>query len=194
MTDVCWCGGKVLQARSEKDRPVCLASKYHDPLATGRHTIKTVYIAGPMSGYPECNYPAFHSAEVQLRAQGYDVRNPANADDRVEYGHYTDFLREDLRMLLDCDAVALLPEWHRSVGARNEVQVAGTIGLEVHPLSHFLEGAEPEGLKLEHPLFPKAAPVDRGPYDRVAEERAARRRSSYIVKDSYGAVVRTIIA
>ena len=36
-----------------------------------------VYIAGPMSGLPEFNYPAFHAAAEKLRGMGFHVENPA---------------------------------------------------------------------------------------------------------------------
>ncbi|WP_457825134.1 DUF4406 domain-containing protein, partial [Staphylococcus aureus] len=32
-----------------------------------------IYVAGPMSGLPELNFPAFHAAAAELRAQGFDV-------------------------------------------------------------------------------------------------------------------------
>lgn len=199
----CWCGGVVqhpaYSPHPAAERPTCAASKYHDPLATGKREIKTVYIAGPMSGYEDCNYPAFHRAAEQLQQAGFEVMNPANADKRVEFGHYTDFLREDLRMLLDSDAVALLPNWFQSVGARNEVQVAGTIGMEVHPIAHFLQGAEttagshvarkvePVELMIRTTQHNPYDPYD--PYDRVAVERAERRRSAASAYDAYGRLV-----
>ena len=33
-----------------------------------------IYIAGPMTGYPELNFPAFHAAANSLRAQGYHLQ------------------------------------------------------------------------------------------------------------------------
>ena len=43
-----------------------------------------IYIAGPMSGLPDFNYPAFNQAEQRLLALGYEVENPAtNPDPRV---------------------------------------------------------------------------------------------------------------
>jgi hypothetical protein len=35
------------------------------------------YIAGPMTGLPEFNFPAFHAAAASLRARGFEVENPA---------------------------------------------------------------------------------------------------------------------
>lgn len=40
----------------------------------------TTYIAGPMSGIPDFNYPMFHRVAKHLRDRGVDVRNPAEND------------------------------------------------------------------------------------------------------------------
>lgn len=42
-----------------------------------------LYLAGPMRGIPEFNFPAFMSAAADLRAQGHIVFNPAERDNRV---------------------------------------------------------------------------------------------------------------
>jgi hypothetical protein len=130
----CWCGGRVAPAVAfpMNGTPyICLDSKFHDPTATGRpDKIEKIYIAGPMTGYPDCNYPEFHRVDEALRTAGYDVVNPASFG---EGRHYVDFIREDLRMMLDCHAVATLNNWWESVGARNEVQVAGVLKMPVKP-------------------------------------------------------------
>ena len=49
-------------------------------MSSGHHTIHEaarVYIAGPMTGLPAFNYPAFHAAAATLRQAGYVVENPA---------------------------------------------------------------------------------------------------------------------
>lgn len=38
---------------------------------------RKIYLAGPMSGLPDLNYPAFHAAAAKLRAMGHVVLNPA---------------------------------------------------------------------------------------------------------------------
>ena len=38
--------------------------------------LKRVYVAGPMRGYVDYNYPAFDSACEVLREAGYDVVSP----------------------------------------------------------------------------------------------------------------------
>lgn len=46
---------------------------------TGRINLadRKVYIAGPMTGLPEFNYPTFFAAEEYLRSHGAKVMNPA---------------------------------------------------------------------------------------------------------------------
>ena len=41
-----------------------------------------LYLAGPMTGIEDLNFPAFHAEAARLRALGYTVINPAeiNAD------------------------------------------------------------------------------------------------------------------
>jgi hypothetical protein len=39
-----------------------------------------VYVAGPMRGIPEFNFPAFNAAAAKLRAAGHHVFNPAERD------------------------------------------------------------------------------------------------------------------
>ena len=39
-----------------------------------------VYVAGPMRGIPEFNFPAFFAAADKLRGDGFAVFNPAERD------------------------------------------------------------------------------------------------------------------
>ena len=107
---------------------------------------KRVYIAGPMSGYPKFNYPAFHEAESKLRDAGYVPVNPAKEHQVSEDGDnfadgvtYQDCLREALQALLTCDGVALLPGWENSTGAKLEHHVATVLGLDVRLDEYWLE-------------------------------------------------------
>lgn len=92
-----------------------------------------IYLSGPMSGLADHNFPAFNRAADDLRARGYDVVNPA--DNGAEPGKpWTDYLRQDLKALVDCDAVATLPGWTRSRGASLEVHVARELGMGIRPI------------------------------------------------------------
>jgi len=70
-----------------------------------------VYIAGPMTGLPEFNFPAFHAAAAEWRAAGWEVMNPADAFDGDATRPYKDYVDADLEMLATCDAIAMLPGW-----------------------------------------------------------------------------------
>lgn len=140
----CWCGGKT-GFRLGSNTPVCRDSALHDPSALSRPALPptpTLYVAGPMSGYPESNYPAFSRAADRLREEGFLVVNPAT-DNRVGFGGYTDFLRDDLRLLLECDGVAVLDYWWESVGARNEVSVAGVLRMPVRTVDEWVDWIQP---------------------------------------------------
>jgi hypothetical protein len=137
MKDRCWCGGKVSDT-------ACVDSVFHHPFATGRpEKIEVLYVAGPMSGYPDSNYPAFSEAADRLADAGFKVVNPATAVVGTE-AHYVDFIREDLRMMLDCHGVATLDNWWESTGARNEVNVAGILKMPVRTVADWLERAARE--------------------------------------------------
>jgi hypothetical protein len=111
-----------------------------------------VYVAGPMRGIPEFNFPAFHEAALMLRQLGCVVFNPAEKDNErhgtdISKGNATGDeaiasaqhgfnLREALGLDLawicaEADAVALLPGWQNSKGAAAERATAIALGLKV---------------------------------------------------------------
>lgn len=94
-----------------------------------------VYLSGPMSGKPDFNFPAFYAAAEKLRAEGYNVINPAEMDaaDPKPLA-WEDYLRRDIRVLLDCQAIALLPGWRGSKGASLEHHIAEQLGMKVFEL------------------------------------------------------------
>jgi len=104
-----------------------------------------VYVAGPMTGIPQFNFPAFDSAARDLRSTGLDVVSPAELDDPVDraaalqspdgsalsYGTgvkktWGEFLARDVKLLADggIEGVYVLPGWRKSKGARLETFVA----------------------------------------------------------------------
>lgn len=95
--------------------------------------IETFYISGPMSWYPGHNFAAFSAAEGQLLLKGYKVLNPAKRG-VIDGWEWQDYLKSDLFMLLEADAVATLTGWQESRGACLEVYVAQALGIPVMPL------------------------------------------------------------
>lgn len=106
---------------------------------------KKVYLAGPMSGVPDYNFPAFEAGAKKLRELGYEVFSPHEAD-LERYGTlenvranatYRDCLRVDLNWILDhADAIALLPKWALSKGVAAELALANALSLEVFEVDH----------------------------------------------------------
>lgn len=98
---------------------------------------RRIYIAGPMTGMPYMNFPAFNEAARHLRALGFEVVNPVdlNPDPGAEW---VDCMRADIKALVDCNAVALLPGWERSRGATLEFTIAQNLQLSVGTLDAWL--------------------------------------------------------
>lgn len=99
---------------------------------------RVVYVAGPMTGLPEYNYPAFFAAAELLTARGYTVVNPAECGVRDGWSH-GDYLRYGLTRLLTCDQVAMLPGWAGSTGARLEWDVAHALGMQVYAFAELVD-------------------------------------------------------
>lgn len=92
---------------------------------------RRIYIAGPMSGIADYNYPAFNKVADQLRALGvYEVENPAE-NPTPECGTWLGYMRLAIPQLMRCDEVVLLPGWGRSRGARTEYNLAHSLGLQI---------------------------------------------------------------
>lgn len=106
---------------------------------------KRLYLAGPMTGLPDLNFPAFNAAAAALRERGYHVENPAEHG-IVEGAEWGDYLRYDIGRLVTCEGIALLPGWFDSKGARLEVNIAQELGMEVI----LLDNAETTTMLKEH--------------------------------------------
>ncbi len=92
--------------------------------------MKRIYIAGPMTGYPELNFPAFHREADYWRSVGVEAINPAEINSDPSAGWH-ECMRADIRELVTCDAIAMLPGWEKSKGASLEHHIARELGLTV---------------------------------------------------------------
>lgn len=90
--------------------------------------MKQIYIAGPMTGLPALNYPAFHAMAAKLRAKGHHVENPAEA---VKCDSWEAYMRLAIGQLVKCDTIVLLPGWTGSRGAIIEFELACELGLKI---------------------------------------------------------------
>jgi hypothetical protein len=101
---------------------------------------RSIYIAGPMRGYPRYNFDAFHNAEKVLELD-WNVLNPARVDEEDGFDPDHDvvtpdmmekFILRDLDMVLRVNAIAVLPGWEKSTGANAEVALAKWRGIPVY--------------------------------------------------------------
>ena len=108
-----------------------------------------LYLAGPMTGYERWNFDAFDHEAARLRAAGFVVHSPHEADLALGFDpdapveDFTDedyfaAIRRDLEALLGVQGVALLDGWEGSRGARFEHSVGRALGLPCEPVFHFL--------------------------------------------------------
>lgn len=107
-----------------------------------------IYLAGPMRGYANFNFPAFDFAAEKLRAEGHVVFSPAERD-REAYGAeiennptgdeskvinaactIEDCMLADTRWICqEAQCIALLPGHEKSSGAIAELSLGKALGL-----------------------------------------------------------------
>ncbi len=94
----------------------------------------TAYLAGPMTGIKDYNFPAFDAGKKVLEDLGYNVISPADMDRAhgidenrgpISAEVMTDIIKRDVAAILSLDGkrgdiVVLLPGWENSKGAMAE--------------------------------------------------------------------------
>lgn len=102
-----------------------------------------IYLAGPMAGIDDHNFPAFNAKAAELRALGHFVYNPAEIEPdeyakRPAYlaavfhnSGYRNCLRQELRWICDeAEAIYLMNGWEYSLGANSEFTTAKAVKLK----------------------------------------------------------------
>lgn len=93
--------------------------------------MRRLYVAGPMSGLQDNNYPAFNDMAAKLRAAGHHVENPAESEP-PPCDTWEAWMRLALTKMLTCEAIVLLPGWTTSRGANVEVRLARDLGMRIY--------------------------------------------------------------
>jgi nucleoside 2-deoxyribosyltransferase len=135
------------------------------------------YLAGPMRGYDEFNFPAFKRSALALRKHGIHIASPAEkdeddgfdwagskgtAEDLVGQGFKINIaLLGDIEIIAAdlCDGVICLNGWQNSSGAKAETAFAWAIG---KPVRQYFEPSRANGF--HHELIPVKVPVLRPEY------------------------------
>lgn len=111
-----------------------------------------VYIAGPMTGIKDYNRMAFAEAASKLWHMGHEPVNPHDVCVGIPDGDWNACMRADIAALMTCDAVALLPGWINSKGARLEHDIATRLSMACRSVEGFERVTVPLDLaaKQEH--------------------------------------------
>ena len=81
----------------------------------------------------------FARAEEKLELEGYEVVNPYKFGEylKKEYAKenkvpkYENYMRGDIELLINCDAIYLLENWGTSKGARLEKKIAEVLKMQI---------------------------------------------------------------
>lgn len=119
-----------------------------------------LYLSGPITQSPSGGKGDFAAMADRLRRMGYDVVSPTELDepghkcaplnigggpvlcfgpDRCSVcgevlpgePNWQDCMKRDVRSLVDCDAIVVVPNWVYSKGAVIEIQLARDLGIQV---------------------------------------------------------------
>lgn len=130
-----------------------------------------LYLSGPMTGIPGYNHDAFNANASFLRSCGWSVFSPAEMD--LELGidlsgpltedQYQLLMRNDYRALTECSAIAFLPGWEKSRGAKLESDFANVLKLDRYRVDASKE-------YLEQELFVAFSGYARSGKNTIAEE------------------------
>lgn len=116
---------------------------------------KVLYVAGPMTGLPKLNFPAFDDAEGLLTDAGYAVLNPTRHGSGDPGKTWIDYLIPCLHDVMNADGIALLAGWRASKGARVEHRLAEVHGKPTLPVNVWLTRES-----LDPPRIPDVLRVD----------------------------------
>lgn len=99
-------------------------------MITKEQRSKHIYISGPMTGYPELNYPAFNTIENKLLSDGWLVENPATIG-VIEGAEWDDYMAASLLQIGKCGAMYMLKGWQMSRGACLEQLIAHSLNFKI---------------------------------------------------------------
>ena len=96
------------------------------------------YLSGAITGVKHAD-KLFARAEEKLELLGYEVVNPYKFGEylKKEYAKenkvpkYENYMRGDIELLINCDAIYRLENWETSKGARLEKKIAEVLKMQI---------------------------------------------------------------
>lgn len=90
-----------------------------------------IYISGPISGLPlEPCILRFTAAELKMRKSGFETVNPFVIN-KSRNRTWREYMVNDIKHLMHCDAIYMLDGWKNSKGARIEHFIATEMGIKI---------------------------------------------------------------
>ena len=96
-----------------------------------------IYIAGPMTGIKDHNFPEFQRVERMVNGMGHCAISPEHLTRSKGYENLPDreryavCMRQDIAVILLADEIWCLSGWASSKGAKLEVHIAQILGIPV---------------------------------------------------------------
>lgn len=94
----------------------------------------TIYISGPITGNPDYkkDFERIENWLLENMPMTLDVGcvNPAKLD-LGENATWEDYMRRDIKLLMDCDAIFMMKGWRKSRGAKIERKIAKMLKMKI---------------------------------------------------------------
>lgn len=142
------------------------------------------YLAGPMRGIDQFNFPAFFDARDALLSDCYadSVESPADHDVEIGFDYKSNSLDGfdlkasllwDFEQVMHCDTVVVLPDYEKSTGVAAEIAVARATGKRVVSYPMLLE-IEPDSPKIPSSVLAKDASSMTGHFEKFVNPYEVR--------------------
>ena len=93
--------------------------------------MKKIYISGRITGLDNAKvFKLFYDASLTLFNANWCVVNPMTLNHDHDKS-WLNYMRVDLKALIDCDTIYMLSNWEDSRGAKIEHDLAQSLGLEI---------------------------------------------------------------
>lgn len=94
--------------------------------------VMKIYVSGKISGLPlEQAKEKFKWHVEFLREKGHEVVSPFEINEIKPEKTWGDYMENDIKHLVECDAIYMISDWRKSTGARIEYMIAKKLKLEI---------------------------------------------------------------